>query len=50
MFCHNLRPNVAARHGFRYDQLAHANPALVLCSMYGYGQDGPYADRPAITM
>ncbi|MCA8294172.1 CoA transferase [Burkholderia sp. AU30198] len=40
------RPGVMARLGLGYDVLAHANPRVVLCSITGYGQDGPYANRP----
>ncbi|VWC56890.1 acyl-CoA transferase [Burkholderia lata] len=40
------RPGVMARLGLGYDVLARANPRVVLCSITGYGQDGPYANRP----
>ncbi|VWB39915.1 CaiB/BaiF CoA transferase family protein [Burkholderia lata] len=40
------RPGVMARLGLGYDVLARANPRIVLCSITGYGQDGPYANRP----
>ncbi|WP_175687936.1 CaiB/BaiF CoA transferase family protein [Burkholderia anthina] len=40
------RPGVMARLGLDYDVLARANPRIVLCSITGYGQDGPYANRP----
>ncbi len=36
-----FRPGVADRLGLGYDQLREVNPALVYCSVTGYGQDGP---------
>jgi crotonobetainyl-CoA:carnitine CoA-transferase CaiB-like acyl-CoA transferase len=46
----NFRPGVMDRLGLGYDVLAAANPALVWCSISGFGQDGPYRDRPAYDM
>jgi CoA:oxalate CoA-transferase len=43
----NFRPGVMARHGLGYDDLAAANPALVYASISGFGQTGPWRDRPA---
>jgi CoA:oxalate CoA-transferase len=42
-----FRPGVAARLGLDYDALRAANPKIVVCSISGFGQDGPYRDRPA---
>src|SRR3984893_2822324 len=42
----NLRPDVKARLGIDYKTLAKINPRLVFASISGFGQDGPYANRP----
>ena len=42
----NFRPGVLAKYGLDHDALHAVNPRLVYCSVTGYGQDGPYADRP----
>jgi len=42
----NWRPGVAARLGVDYDTLSALNPSLVYASISGFGQTGPYADRP----
>jgi crotonobetainyl-CoA:carnitine CoA-transferase CaiB-like acyl-CoA transferase len=44
---HNMRPQAMARLGFTWERLCEVNPRLVYCSAHGYGQDGPFADRPA---
>lgn len=44
---HNMRPAAAARLGLSYEALRAVNPGLVYCAIVGYGQDGPYRDRPA---
>ncbi|MEK7714587.1 MAG: CaiB/BaiF CoA-transferase family protein [candidate division NC10 bacterium] len=45
-----FRPGVMKRLGADYETLAKANPRLVYCSLSGFGQDGPYKDRPAHDM
>ena len=42
----NFRPDVKKRLGIDYKSLARINPKLVYASISGFGQDGPYADRP----
>jgi formyl-CoA transferase len=42
----NYRPDVKYRLGVDYDTLAAINPRIVLASISGFGQDGPYRDRP----
>jgi crotonobetainyl-CoA:carnitine CoA-transferase CaiB-like acyl-CoA transferase len=41
----NYRPGVAARLGVGHDTLTALNPRLIYCSISGFGQTGPYADR-----
>ena len=42
----NFRPDVKRRLGIDYKALAKINPKLVYGSISGFGQTGPYADRP----
>jgi crotonobetainyl-CoA:carnitine CoA-transferase CaiB-like acyl-CoA transferase len=42
----NYRPDVKERLGIDYDSLAAINPRIILASISGFGQDGPYRDRP----
>ncbi len=46
VFLQNYRPGVAKRLGVDYESLAAINPRLVYVSMSGYGESGPYVDRP----
>ncbi len=41
----NMRPGVMDKLKLGYEQVAAANPQIVYCSMSGYGQTGPHADR-----
>ncbi|HCB36768.1 MAG TPA: hypothetical protein DEP66_00720 [Acidimicrobiaceae bacterium] len=43
----NFRPGVMSRHGLGYDELSQVNPALVMVSISGFGQDGPESHRAA---
>jgi formyl-CoA transferase len=42
----NYRPDVKLRLGIDYETLRKINPRLVYVSLSGFGQDGPYGDRP----
>ncbi|MAU19136.1 MAG: CoA transferase [Martelella sp.] len=46
VFLQNYRPGVAKRLGVDYEALAAINPGLVYVSISGYGEDGPYVNRP----
>jgi crotonobetainyl-CoA:carnitine CoA-transferase CaiB-like acyl-CoA transferase len=46
VFIQNYRPGVAKRLGVDYDSLKASNPRLVYVSISGYGESGPYIDRP----
>ena len=46
----NNRPGVLDRLGLRADQLRRDNPRLIWCAISGFGQDGPYRDKPAYDM
>lgn len=46
VFIQNYRAGVAGRLGVDYETLSAINPRLIYVSMTGYGEDGPYAQRP----
>jgi CoA:oxalate CoA-transferase len=46
----NFRPGTLDRLGIGFDEMQAWKPSLVLCSISGFGQDGPYRDRPAFDM
>ena len=46
----NFRPGVMARMGFGYEDFKAVNPGIVYCSGSGYGEDGPYVNRPGQDM
>src|SRR3979409_2080624 len=46
----NNRPGVLARLGLGADELRRQNPKLIWCAISGFGQDGPYRNKPAYDM
>jgi crotonobetainyl-CoA:carnitine CoA-transferase CaiB-like acyl-CoA transferase len=42
----NFRPDVKERLGIDYESLRKLNPKIILASISGFGQSGPYRDRP----
>ncbi len=46
VFLQNYRPGVAARLGMDYESVRAVRPDIVYVSMSGYGESGPYVDRP----
>lgn len=44
--CENFRPGTLEKWGLGWDVLRAINPGLILLRVSGYGQDGPYKDRP----
>jgi itaconate CoA-transferase len=47
VFVQNLKPGAAAKLGFAPDRLRRDYPRLIVCSVSGYGESGPYARRKA---
>jgi crotonobetainyl-CoA:carnitine CoA-transferase CaiB-like acyl-CoA transferase len=47
VFVQNLRPGAIEALGFDYATLAGLNPGLIMCSISGYGTNGPYAGKKA---
>ncbi|HXR36731.1 MAG TPA: CoA transferase [Candidatus Binataceae bacterium] len=45
VFLENFTPGVVAKYGLRYEELRPLNPRLIMCSISGYGQQGPYAHK-----
>ena len=44
----NYRPDVKNRLGIDYEALKAINPRIIYASISGFGQDGPYRDRPGV--
>ena len=47
VFVQNLKPGTAAKLGFAIERLRRDYPRLICCSISGYGESGPYAQRKA---
>ena len=47
VFVHNIRPKAAQRIGIDYDTIAQWKPDIVYAAATGFGEAGPYADKPA---
>jgi itaconate CoA-transferase len=50
IFIQNLKPGAVAKLGFAVGRLRHDYPRLIVCSVSGYGDSGPYAQRKAYDM
>ena len=47
VFVHNIRPKAAARLGINYESIAAIKPDIVYAAATGYGEEGPFVDKPA---
>jgi formyl-CoA transferase len=47
VFVQNLKPGAADKLGFAIDRLRRDYPRLIVCSISGFGESGPYAQRKA---
>jgi formyl-CoA transferase len=45
VFVQNLKPGAVGKLGFAIERLRRDYPRLIVCSISGYGEDGPYAQR-----
>jgi itaconate CoA-transferase len=50
VFVQNLKPGALAKLGFEFARLRKDYPRLICCSISGYGESGPYAQRKAYDM
>lgn len=46
----NFKPGTMEKWGLGYDQLSRTNPGLIMLRVSGYGQTGPYRDRPGFAV
>ena len=47
VFVHNIRPKAAKRLAIDYETIAELNPGIIYASATGFGETGPFADKPA---
>ncbi len=47
VFVENLVPGTVNKLGLGYDRVTQLNPRIIYCSASGFGQEGPYSQRPA---
>ena len=47
---HNFRPGVMEKLGCDYESLKAVNPRIIYCGLSGYGENGPYRNRPAFDL
>jgi crotonobetainyl-CoA:carnitine CoA-transferase CaiB-like acyl-CoA transferase len=47
VFMHSVRPQAMVRLGFAPDAVLQRNPRIVYAGLHGFGEEGPYAGRPA---
>lgn len=47
VFVHNIRPQAARKLGIGYEAVAAWTPDIIYAEAIGFGEDGPYAERPA---
>ena len=45
----NYRPGAMKKLGVDYEAVSAVNPAIIYASISGFGQSGPWADRPTLT-
>jgi itaconate CoA-transferase len=50
VFVQNLKPGAIAKLGFSFERVRRDYPRLICCSISGYGESGPYAQRKAYDM
>lgn len=46
VFIENFKVGGLQRYGLSYEDVCRVNPNIIYCSITGFGQDGPYAERP----
>jgi formyl-CoA transferase len=46
----NLKPGAITKIGFPIEEIRRKHPRLIVCSISGYGEEGPYASRKAYDM